>query len=145
MQQIEKRGKQHWKLPLPTVSYGIPSRSNREFKSLLLGTLGNPAMVNLLVKYGANTNDMLSNRWTPLLWAIEKNNEAVVRILIENGANVNAVGIEDKTPLHLAAERGYDSIAALLIQNGANVTHSFLYKFDATPFANKIMIFCNLE
>lgn len=80
-------------------------------------------MVSLLVRYGANINDMLSNRWTPLLWTIEKNNETVAEILINNGANVNQASVEDKTPLHLAAERGYESIATLLVQNGANVIH----------------------
>lgn len=122
MQQIEWKGKQHWKLPLLTVQYPIPSRSIHKFESFLTGFfLGDPEIVSLLVKYGANTNDMLSNRWTPLLWAIETNNEKVAEILINNGANVNQFSVEDKTPLHLAAERGYETIATLLVQNGANV------------------------
>lgn len=98
-------------------------------------------MVSLLAKYGANTNDMLSNRWTPLLWAIEKNNDKVVEILINNGANVNAQSIEDKWPLSLAAERGYESIATLLVQNGANVMH-----FDERLVTqiSRESCFCNL-
>lgn len=99
-------------------------------------------MVSLLVKYGANTNDMLSNRWTPLLWAIQNNSEKVVEILINNGANVNKCSIEDKTPLHLAAERGNGTIATLLVQNGANVMH-----FDerlVTQISHESCL-CNLE
>lgn len=85
---------------------------------------GNDKIVELLVKYGANTNEMLSNRWFPLLWSIEMGNvTSIPEILINNGANVNQVGMEDKTPLHYAAEKNYDAIARQLIQNGANVMH----------------------
>lgn len=63
-------------------------------------------IVELLTNYGANTNEMLSNRWMPLQWSIEQGFERVADILINNGANVNYVGIEDKSSLHNAAEKG---------------------------------------
>lgn len=122
MQQIEWKGKQHLNLQLITVWYQIASCFiNIIYKKILPRFSGNPDIVSLLVKFGANVNEMLSNRWTPLLWSIENNNENVTEILIKNGANVNHIGIEDKTALHVAAERVYERIAELLVQNGANV------------------------
>lgn len=127
MQQIECKGKQRWNLPLLTVwPRNVSIRYIYIFKIYIhlifdTGFSGNEKIVELLVKYGANINEMMSNRWLPLSWSIENGNEKVVQVLIDNGANVNQIGIEDKTPLHYAAERGYDAIAEQLIQNGANV------------------------
>lgn len=38
---------------------------------------GNEKIVKILCKYGANTNERLSNRWMPLEWSIEKGNSEV--------------------------------------------------------------------
>ena len=78
--------------------------------ALLRGTVSNiTALVEILLKAGANPNDV--NKWgdTPLRWAIKYDNVDMIRVLIKYRANLKLNLVSPA--LHTAAEMG--SIAAM--------------------------------
>ncbi|CAN9196489.1 unnamed protein product [Alternaria alternata] len=82
---------------------------------------GNEAVVQLLVKKGADVKAKDNDGWTVLHSAARGGTEAVVRLLVEKGADVNANDKYGKTALHFAAEEGNEAIVRLLVNRGADV------------------------
>jgi ankyrin repeat protein len=95
---------------------------------ILAANDGNNAMVEFLLKTGADVNAADSANITPLLGAASYGNTSVVETLLKAGANVNASGFRHNyTALHIAAERGDLDIVKLLLLHGAdrNVENMF--------------------
>lgn len=85
--------------------------------------IGNPKVIELLLKNGAICNSKNFNRATPLHIAVKKNKEEAVVELIQSCDQVNAMAYRsDLTPLHLASLNGYYKIAKILVENGADIT-----------------------
>ena len=86
---------------------------------------GDPAMIPLLVKAGANPNKKyIYLKSTPLILAIEKerkgfDNAVYVKALIENGADVNLKNDKGVTPLQAACKKGDSRVIELLQKAGA--------------------------
>lgn len=80
-----------------------------------------PEMVRLLLKAGANVNDMASDRgYSPLMDAAQKGDEVMCRLLLESGANVNLASKDGQTALILCTGRGDERISTLLFEHGAD-------------------------
>jgi len=85
---------------------------------------GNTAIVNELIKYGANVNDVneKSSSTDALFDAARRGNSGVIKILLEQGADVNARYGNWGSNLICAARDGYKPIIVKeLLQSGANV------------------------
>ncbi|MDR2213640.1 MAG: ankyrin repeat domain-containing protein [Pseudomonadales bacterium] len=99
-----------------------------------------PAMVELLVEYGAEVNargkDNDWPRWvtseprvkplepggyTPLLYAAREGCAECVAALLDGGADINMTDLWAQTPLHLATLNLHYDTAAILIERGADV------------------------
>jgi hemoglobin len=87
---------------------------------------GNPAMVEFLLRLGADPNAQDGGRHTPLYSLANEfrgsDGGDVVRALVQSGANVNANdGVKRCTALHMAARRGSLQIAEALLDCGADI------------------------
>jgi hypothetical protein len=83
---------------------------------------GSSAMIEFLLKWGANVNFQTPDGSTVLHREAWCGNSDSVAILLQAGADPNIADLGGSTPLHKAAAwRGYDSIVQLLLQYGALV------------------------
>ena len=77
---------------------------------------GRDAIVQQLLKLGADVESKDAHGRTPLLWAAENGNEAVVKLLLTTGkANVNAENDDTCTPLVYAAKNGHKAVVDELL------------------------------
>lgn len=85
--------------------------------------IGDPALVEMLVKYGADVNALTGVKNTPMVWTAKEDIRAITiaKILIDNGADVNPKEepLMGKTPLIFAAQNGNVDLVKFLIANGA--------------------------
>jgi ankyrin repeat protein len=83
---------------------------------------GDPAIVDLLLRYGANPRAKNKSGWTALHSATYSANPAIVKMLLERGAAADPKGsFQGRTPLIWAAAAGKPEVIRLLIEQGANV------------------------
>ncbi|MED6306444.1 MAG: ankyrin repeat domain-containing protein, partial [Planctomycetota bacterium] len=82
-------------------------------------TGGPLAIVEALVKKGANVNAKNDCGNTALHGAVKGRREVVVKLLVEEGAHVNAKKNRGDTPLHMAALFGKKEVAHRLLEHGA--------------------------
>ncbi len=64
---------------------------------------GHTAMVDLLLRYGADVNAVDSERRTPLQSAAWQGHESVVWLLVKNGARVDQACSQGATPLSIGS------------------------------------------
>ncbi len=83
----------------------------------------NLAIVELLLKYGANPNSVDYRGETPLHSAAQCNNLPAVELLLKHGANPNSADRYGVTPLLIACRRGYPykRLIRTLIDAGADI------------------------
>ena len=79
------------------------------------------AMVQLLLKKGANINLTSNNNETPLMLSVAKGHLAIGKLLIQHGADLELTESEGFSALHEAADLGNVEFAKALIYNGANI------------------------
>jgi hemoglobin len=87
---------------------------------------GNAAMVELLLRLGADAGERTAGSHTALYCLANEHRGSgggdVVRLLVGSGAEVNASdGVKRCTPLHMAARRGHVEIAEALLDCGAEI------------------------
>ncbi|RMZ76840.1 hypothetical protein DV738_g4654, partial [Chaetothyriales sp. CBS 135597] len=88
-------------------------------------TYGHEAVVQLLLKSGADVNAQGGPYSNALLAAIDGGFERVVRILLDWGADIHAsTGSFDGNALHLASMAGNETIVQMLLDRGADVNAS---------------------
>ncbi|XP_072032763.1 transient receptor potential cation channel subfamily A member 1-like [Amphiura filiformis] len=81
-----------------------------------------PDAAEVLLQYGADVTDALTNGQTPLHVCCRRGFSKVVKILIHNGkADVNSRDKDKTTPLHQATIKGDIDVCRLLIENGADI------------------------
>lgn len=83
---------------------------------------GNPAIIRVLINYGAEVSatDYMDN--TALSVAAELGHVEVIRTLIQNNADVSHQNMRGDTPLMLAAANKKDEAVTLLLESGADAT-----------------------
>ena len=92
---------------------------------LLAAKNGNPAMIRVLVKGGADVKGTTSTGVTPLMLAAQSGIADAVKVLIEHGADVNAKeNAREETALMFAAANGRVDAMKVLLDNGAEVKAS---------------------
>ena len=74
------------------------------------------AMVQYLIKHGADIELKNDQGWTPMMYASFCDNVDVVRLLLSHNANVNTQSVERTTPLYAAAEAGHHQTVSVLLQ-----------------------------
>jgi len=87
---------------------------------LVAASKGDLALVNRLLKAGANPNVKNKLNTTPLLEAAFQSNTEVIKALIEAGADPNVPGPDGQTPLMLIARGDNVGAAKLLLDKGAD-------------------------
>ena len=99
---------------------------------------GQPENVELVIKYGANVNDVYDgdNR-TVLGESALRGLDSVIKILLKNGANPDkgARGKTNGTPLMSAASGGHFTTVVLLIDSGANISTKDIFGKSAIDYA----------
>ncbi len=78
-----------------------------------------PAVVELLIKRGANVNAKTEAGFVALFWAARYGHEKVAKVLIDNGADVNATDNDGTTALKWATANKQAEVIALLRAAGA--------------------------
>lgn len=79
------------------------------------------AVIELLLKWGADTE--VADKWhrTPLCWAAVRGQEAAMRLLLDRNANIEAADNHGQTPLSFAAVQGHEATVRLLLDRGAPI------------------------
>jgi Ankyrin repeats (3 copies)/Ankyrin repeats (many copies) len=91
-------------------------------ETLLMRALnGKLAMVETLIKAGADVNKANDYKMAPLAVAAEQGKIDVVQALLKAGANVKARNTYGGTALQVAVLRGYKDLVKILIDAGADV------------------------
>ncbi len=75
----------------------------------------------ILLKHGADLEAVDNRKFTPLIFAADRNNYWIVDDLIEAGANLDALNNKKKSAAHIAAEKDHGKILEPLIRAGANL------------------------
>ena len=86
--------------------------------------VGHKSVVELLIKCGANCNEISIFSPSPLYAATEAGHVEVVDLLIKCGADCNQSDVFDQSPLHAASLEGHSNVADLLIKGGADCNQS---------------------
>jgi len=105
--------------------------ANRKMNMLGLGPaspliaavgFGDPAVIQALLKGGADVHEKDSDGMTALHWAVLAHHPEAVKVLLAKGADVNAVDRFGYTPLHYAATVDFGDAATVtaLLQAGAD-------------------------
>lgn len=81
---------------------------------------GNKAAVEILLKWGANTEVKDDKARTPLHFAARLGHTEIAQLLLEKHADPKATDFRKWTPLHTAARRGHLATVQLLITRGVN-------------------------
>src|SRR6185503_13709575 len=107
------------------VRAGAKSVANREgMTPLAMAALyGNPAIVDRLVKAGADAKALGPNGESMVMFAARNGNPDVIKVLVEAGANVNArEPVRGTTALMWAVEQRHPEAVAALLKAGADPT-----------------------
>ncbi|KAM0258573.1 hypothetical protein ACHAQJ_003744 [Trichoderma viride] len=94
---------------------------------------GHEAIIQLLLKAGAEIDSKDKRDRTPLFWAASGGHEAVVKLLLEAGAEIDSKDEYNQTPLGQAADEGHEAVVKLLLKAGAKV--NLKNGPDETPLA----------
>ncbi|MEM9554284.1 MAG: ankyrin repeat domain-containing protein [Acidobacteriota bacterium] len=72
---------------------------------------GDPEIVDLLLRFGADVNQAVDEGFTPLMTAATTGAQRIARRLLEAGARPRARNDEGKTAIDLATDEGFDDLA----------------------------------
>ena len=105
---------------------------------LFASRVGSPELIELLVSYGASTNEIDLNGETLLHKAADSGNIKMIEYLISAGLDVNQHkrkaddknNYQGESPLHYTVNRNQLQASKLLIDNGANI-NAFEYFFGS--------------
>ncbi|XP_062582487.1 uncharacterized protein LOC134244239 isoform X2 [Saccostrea cucullata] len=97
-----------------------------------------PALVSLLIKYGADLNCQDDNGLTALMGAVLYNRECT-KLLLENGASVNLQEKDSRTALHNACLRRNHATVLLLTEYGASIDAKDVHGFTPSHIACELL------
>lgn len=99
-----------------------PNRGWTPLYKAVSGGIGNQAVIELLLRRGANPNIPLSDDFTPLYEAAQGGTamEPVVQLLLQAGADPNQVLTDGFGPLHVACANNAHGMVSMLLRHNAN-------------------------
>jgi ankyrin repeat protein len=86
---------------------------------------GNPEIVRMLLRAGAEVNKRDRAGRTPLYLAVNSRNPEIVRMLLDKGAEVNKQNNDGFTPLYWAACIGHTAIVRMLLYHSKQLCFQF--------------------
>ena len=96
-------------------------------------TGGHPAIVDLLLDFGANVN-LLAAEETPLTAACRNGHQEIVNRLLEKHPNLSITNKRGMTPVEVAVSNGHTALAANLLKKGAALS------FEKVPFHSRCQL-----
>jgi len=103
----------------------------------------NPAMVAMLLNYGASVNKNCIQGWTALHESVCRNNVEICEILVKAGAKVNMPNMYGITPIFVAAQSGKVDALRMLLRNG-NIFHFTVIFLSVSLLLSDVMhLKCN--
>lgn len=101
----------------------IETDNKEKLNELLMKAIndGEITEIDKLISLGADIEFIeKEKKYTPLMFALDKNKEEIAKILIENGANINVKDNTGITPLMQASVKEFVEIVKLLLEKGAD-------------------------
>lgn len=80
-------------------------------------------VIKLLIKYGAQLEQLDKNNQTPLILAAQENQIKCVELLLNNGADIDAIDSQQYTPLTYAVKNKFNELVDYLLNNRNAATH----------------------
>ena len=80
---------------------------------------GDVALARILLKRGANVDELLDEGMGPIHRAVEMGEHEIALLLLRAGASIDSRDELGRTPLHIAVINGSQSMVALLLREGA--------------------------
>mgnify|MGYP001398662134 CR=1 FL=1 len=78
-------------------------------------------MIEILVNYGIDINDIEDTIFTELMEETRQSHIEIINLLIKNGANVNATNKNGVTPLTISVKSGRAEMVKHFITQGADM------------------------
>ena len=91
-------------------------------------------MIETLVNYGIDINDIEDTIFTELMEETKQSHIEIINLLIKNGANVNATNKNGVTPLTISVKSGQSEIAKHLIAQGADINSTLKWANEHSSF-----------
>ena len=110
--------------------------SNGKSALMVAAKKGDMQLVETLVGFGANVNEMTETQGTPFMFAILGNHKDIAQWLLDRGADVNTVGSNGWTALTIAAAKGQVRLLQWLIEQDAATQVRDVYRF--TPLMRAV-------
>lgn len=107
-------------------AYDLTSYGNPDYKKIYNADTSysiTKELLGVLVKAGADIDQVNNMDCTPLLFATFQNDSSLVNVLCKVGANPNKTTQDGVTPLMYAAQEGSFGVVKKLIENGADVNY----------------------
>lgn len=102
------------------TSMRIPTSGNTALHIAVTNS-NRPAIMQLLLRHGANKEQKDAAGFTPLILAASNNCGALVKFLVERGANIEAKDNNGHTALMNSTSNSKGSQIAMLLKNGADI------------------------
>lgn len=93
------------------------------------------AIVKLLIRMGADIEEMDGRFSTPLSWAVRQGHIDTVRLLLNEGAKVVSASEEHWSSLHWAIKTGNEAMVRLLLDKGADVEERDRFGYGGTALS----------
>ena len=91
-------------------------------------------MIETLINYGIDINDIEDNIFTELMDETRQSHIEIINSLIKNGANVNATNKSGVTSLTISVKSGQADIVKHLIAQGANINSTLKWANENNSF-----------
>ncbi len=125
--------------------YLMPNAKKQNPKDLLFrekAIIAKLEVAKLLIEMGADINlQSEQNKYTPLMYAVEKDYRDITAMLISKGVMLDSVDEIGDTALIKGLKNKYAQISKLLINSGANVNAKDKYGKSALMYASEIGYF----
>merc|ERR1719232_2118325 len=109
--------------PLPSAMEGhageSPSQAELDVALCHAAVAGEPEKISSLIAQGANVNNRLVEKCTPVMHAVVMDYPNVVRALLKAPVDLNAQDSQGCTPLHICAEHGHVECGRVILDAAA--------------------------
>lgn len=105
-----------------------PSQAELDVALCHAAVAGEPEKISSLIAQGANVNNRLVEKCTPVMHAVVMDYPNVVRALLKAPVDLNARDLQGCTPLHICAEHGHVECTRVILEaaSNENIVDSYL-------------------